>query len=98
MITTDDDDLAEKIRLLRFHGVNRDSGSHDRARARADYDVTLPGLKYNLTDLQASLGRVQLQRLEDFIGRRSEICAAYDRGLEGIDGNERAVRPGYPHR
>jgi len=88
ILTTDDDDLARKVRLWRFHGVERDawkaySGTN---RPSTSYDVVLPGFKYNLTDIQAAIGIHQLKRLASFNARRAEIAAIYDAGLEGVPG------------
>jgi dTDP-4-amino-4,6-dideoxygalactose transaminase len=70
MLTTGDAALARRLKLLRFHGVERDAW---KAYGRPDlprYDVVVPGLKYNLTDLQAALGVHQLPKLDGFIARK----------------------------
>lgn len=83
-ITTDNDELADKLRLLRFHGVNKDAwkrhGKHDTAR----YETVTPGWKYNLTDLQAALGIAQLAKVNDFIQRRGHLAGLYRAQLAGI--------------
>jgi UDP-4-amino-4-deoxy-L-arabinose-oxoglutarate aminotransferase len=77
MVTTGDSALAERLRLLRFHGVNRDAWSR-YAKMEMKRDETLvPGLKYNLTDLQAALGIHQLARLDGFIERRTQLANRY---------------------
>ena len=98
VVTTDDDELARKVRLYRFHGVNRDSWSRGRGGA-AGYDIELPGFKYNLTDIQSTLGLGQMARLEGFIARRAELAARYLERFDGMD----EIRPcaagaGYPLR
>lgn len=88
MVTTDDDRLAASMKLWRFHGVRRDawqaySGS---AKAPANYDVVLPGFKYNMSDLHAALGIHQLRKLPLSNRRRAEIAAIYRRELAGLPG------------
>jgi dTDP-4-amino-4,6-dideoxygalactose transaminase len=88
MVTTDDDQLAEAIKLWRFHGVQRDAWKAYSAAetAPATYDVLLPGFKYNLTDLHAALGLHQLRKLQRFNLRRAEIAAIYRRELAALPG------------
>jgi len=85
MVTTDDDDLAEKLRLLRFHGVNRDAWTRYSGTTSPRYETVMPGLKYNLTDIQAALGIHQLARLNGFIERRAKLATLYQEGLASID-------------
>jgi len=88
MITTDDDLLARRMKLWRFHGVERDAWKAYSAteRAPASYDVVLPGFKYNLTDIQSALGIHQLARLASFNRRRTAIAEKYLAALTGIPG------------
>jgi len=88
MITTDDDELASRIKLWRFHGVQRDAWKAYSAaeKAPATYDVVLPGYKYNLTDIQSALGLAQLRKLESFNARRRAIAERYLRELAGTPG------------
>src|SRR6185369_2553404 len=81
MVTTDDDELAARIKLWKFHGVQRDAWKAYSAaeKAPATYDVVLPGFKYNLTDIQSALGVHQLRKLPRFNARRAEIAAFYHR-------------------
>ena len=89
MITTDNDELADKFRLLRFHGVNRDAWSRYGKVDSPRYETVTPGWKYNLTDLQAALGIHQLAKLDGFIERRTRLADLYQAQLAAIDG----VRP-----
>ena len=86
MITTDSDELADKFRLLRFHGVNRDAWSRYGKIDSPRYETVTPGWKYNLTDLQAALGIHQLAKLDGFIERRTHLAELYLDQLAGIDG------------
>jgi len=98
MLTTDDDDLARRVRLFRFHGVSRDAWKAYGAASAARYDTVLPGFKYNLTDIASSLGLHQLRKLDGFISRRTEIARRYLEGLAGTPGIELPSAPPYPHR
>jgi dTDP-4-amino-4,6-dideoxygalactose transaminase len=85
MLATTDPDLANRARIMRLHGIDRDVFNRfSDVRASWEYDVVAPGYKYNLTDLAAALGRVQLRRLEDFLDRRSALAARYDAALADL--------------
>ena len=80
-VTTHDAELAKKIGLLRFHGIDRDSWNRYGKSGQQDYEIVLPGYKYNMMDLQAALGLHQLQELEGFIARRIELAERYQEVL-----------------
>ncbi len=72
MATTNDDELAERMRSFRSHGIDR------TPRPNAwEYDAVEVGYNYRLTDVQAALGVSQLARLERFVKRRNEIADRY---------------------
>jgi dTDP-4-amino-4,6-dideoxygalactose transaminase len=82
MLVTDDEDLAERLRLLRSHGMT--SLTWDRHRGHASsYDVVLPGFNYRLDELRAAMGVVQLRRLPEANAARARIAARYREDLEG---------------
>jgi len=86
MATTRDPDLADHMRTMRLHGIDRDV--FDRYQ-RADawyYEVVAAGFKYNLTDLAAALGLVQLRHLAAEHARRRAIATAYTEGLRDVEG------------
>lgn len=85
VVTTNDDELAARLRRLRTHGITRDPGEMERAPEGAwAYDQVELGYNYRLTDLQAALGTSQLARLEAFVERRAELAARYDRLLADL--------------
>jgi len=84
MITTDDDELAQRLRLLRFHGVERDAWKAYGKAQLPRYDVAVAGLKYNMTDLQSSLGIHQLRKLDEFIARREALARRYDEAFADL--------------
>jgi len=78
MITTDDDELAEKMRLLSLHGISKDAWKRYTSEGSWYYEVVCAGYKYNMTDIQAALGIHQLARLEQFLEVRSKYVATYN--------------------
>jgi len=98
MLTTDDADLAERLRLLRFHGIARDAWSRYGGRGTPDYEIVELGFKYNMTDIQAALGLVQLGRLEEFITARTRIAGWYEETLGAVPGVDMLETVPYPSR
>jgi dTDP-4-amino-4,6-dideoxygalactose transaminase len=86
MITTDRDDLADRMRIMRLHGMDRDAWKRYARGGSWSYDVVAPGFKYNLPDLAAALGIPQLKKRDVFRARRAAIARAYDDGLAGVPG------------
>jgi UDP-4-amino-4-deoxy-L-arabinose-oxoglutarate aminotransferase len=97
MITHNDDHLESRLRLLRFHGIERDAWKRYGRGGNPEYDIKTPGFKYNLTDIQAALGLAQLSRLEELNRRRRQLAELYRKGLEGVEGLELPGIPAYPH-
>ncbi len=97
LITHNDEELERKLRLLRFHGIERDAWKRYGKGGNPEYDIEAPGWKYNMTDLQAALGNVQFDRLGEFNRRRAEIVSLYEKGLGDIAGLELTADPDYPH-
>lgn len=85
-ITTQDDALAERMRLLRSHGITRDRDRMSRDEGGWFYEMQELGINARLTDLQAALGIHQLRLLPGWQGRRQELVARYGRELAGIEG------------
>ena len=85
MLVTRDEALAQRARVMRLHGMNRDA--FDRFTAKVPswyYEVVAPGFKYNLTDIAAALGIHQLKRAQAFQQQRVQLAALYDEGLAGL--------------
>jgi dTDP-4-amino-4,6-dideoxygalactose transaminase len=81
MVTTPDPEIAQRVRRLRFHGIDRDAAARHSGRAPTRYETVEPGFKYNLTDLQAAIGIHQLARLDGFIEQRAKLAALYREAL-----------------
>lgn len=89
MVATDRDDIARRIRVMRLHGIDRDIWNrYSSPQASWMYDVVAPGFKYNLTDLAAAIGRVQLARADELLARRRRIARRYGELLGTLDGIE----------
>jgi len=85
MVLTNDDAVAERVRLLRTHGITRDESLMDGASDGLWYyqQVDL-GFNYRITDIQAALGISQMRRIDEFVARRNEIAAAYRDAFTGL--------------
>jgi perosamine synthetase len=78
MLTTNDDRAAERCRIMSLHGISRDAWKRYTAEGSWAYDIIAPGYKYNLTDIAAALGLVQLEKLDAMWQRRCAIARRYD--------------------
>jgi dTDP-4-amino-4,6-dideoxygalactose transaminase len=81
-LLTDDADLADRLRLLRSHGMTTPTLERHRGRAYS-YDVLAPGFNYRLDEIRAALLRVQLRRLPAFLRRRRHLFRLYAERLHG---------------
>ncbi len=97
LVTLFDPDLEKRLRLLRFHGIERDAWKRYGKGGNPEYDIALPGFKYNMTDIQAALGIAQLGRLKEMNAAREKLAQCYLEGLRGVDGIELPQLPDYPH-
>jgi dTDP-4-amino-4,6-dideoxygalactose transaminase len=78
MIVTRDEALAERMKVMRLHGISRDAFDRFQSKTPAwYYEVIAPGFKYNLTDIAAAIGLVQLTKLPRFLERRQYLAARY---------------------
>ena len=97
MLVTDDDSIADRARVMRLHGISRDAWKRYTAGGTWYYEIEDVGFKYNLTDLAAAIGLVQLERADELRLARQRIADAYDEGLRrsGLDEVvELPARPG----
>ena len=84
MVTTEDDRLAARIRLMRLHGISRDVWNRYTSTTPSwYYEVVAPGYKYNLTDIAAAMGLVQLGKTQVFQNRREAIAQQYHAAFAG---------------
>ncbi len=85
MAVTRDPDLAKRMRVMRLHGMNRDAFDRFTSKTPAwYYEVVAPGFKYNMTDIAAAMGIVQLTRLPEFVQRRQLLAKRYHSQLAAL--------------
>jgi len=85
MVTTNNDKLAERVKMLRNHGAS--VSEEERHRGPRPYllpDFDLLGFNYRMTDLQGAVGLVQLRKLDQFIDERAQMAARYRKELADI--------------
>jgi dTDP-4-amino-4,6-dideoxygalactose transaminase len=86
MLVTNRDDIADKVRILSLHGMDKDAWKRYLKGGTWKYDVVFHGYKCNLPDIAAALGLTQLKKLSTFQARRTRIAERYFEGLKGIPG------------
>jgi dTDP-4-amino-4,6-dideoxygalactose transaminase len=85
MVVTRDPELAQRIRLMRLHGISRDAFNRYVSRTPAwYYEVVAAGFKYNLTDIASSIGIQQLRKIDRFCQRREQMARRYHEALAGL--------------
>ena len=85
MIVTRHEALARRMRIMRLHGIDRDAFGRFQSRTPAwQYQVVAPGFKYNMTDIAAAMGRVQLRRIDTFAARRNQLAELYRDALSDL--------------
>jgi dTDP-4-amino-4,6-dideoxygalactose transaminase len=77
-------EFIEKARIVHLHGMTKDALKRYEKGGSWKYEVVLPGFKYNMTDLQASLGLRQLAKIERFQDRRREIVKLYNQEFASV--------------
>ena len=77
MLVTDDDAVADRARLMSLHGIGRDAWKRYAAGGAWYYEIEDAGYKYNMTDIAAALGLVQLARADELLAARRALVAAY---------------------
>jgi dTDP-4-amino-4,6-dideoxygalactose transaminase len=96
-VATHDEALAKKVGLLRFHGIDREAWNRYGKGGQQDYEIVLPGLKYNMMDIQAAIGLHQLRELEGFNARRTELAKRYQEALIDWPQWTLPIAPAYDH-
>ena len=86
MVITNDDALAKRMTSMRMHGMDRTTWDrYTSPKASWEYDIIAPGYKYNLPDLLAALGRVQLARADEFDRKRKAHVEHYIEAFKKLD-------------
>jgi dTDP-4-amino-4,6-dideoxygalactose transaminase len=85
MVVTRDAEIAARCKVMRLHGISRDSFDRYRSTTPAwQYEIVAPGFKYNLTDIASALGIHQLRRVNAMRDRRAQIAARFDAAFESL--------------
>jgi len=86
MVTTKDESLAKRMTVMRMHGMDRTTWDrYTSPRASWEYDIIEPGYKFNLPDILAAIGRVQLTKADLFDEKRKKTAALYNNAFKSFD-------------
>lgn len=86
MCTTENNDWAEKIKILRLHGISKDAWRRYEKGGNWYYEVIEAGFKYNMTDIQAAIGIEQLKKADFFYEERKKIANKYIEEFKEVEG------------
>ena len=84
MVTSHDPEVANRLKILCLHGISKDAWNRYSDRGNWYYEVLEPGFKYNLTDIQSSIGIHQLRKLDGFIAARARLVGMYNQLFDGV--------------
>ena len=82
MIVTDNEEFAEKIKVYALHGMSKDAWKRFSDEGYKHYQVIFPGFKYNMTDIEATIGLEQLKRIDKFVKKRKQLASLYKKYLK----------------
>ena len=82
MVTTDNEELATRMRMMRLHGIGRDAWKRYSTEGSWYYEVLDTGFKYNLTDIQSAIGIVQLRKCDQMREARVKVAHRYSEAFE----------------
>lgn len=86
MITTNNEQLCQRMTKMRLHGMNRDAWDrYTSTKASWEYDIIAPGFKSNLPDILGAIGRVQLKKADEFDEKRKTHVAKYNEAFSKLD-------------
>ena len=97
IVCTDSEELAARVRRLRFHGLGADTYQRETQGRAPQAEVVEPGYKYNLPDMNAALGVSQLARLDEMNAKRTQLANRYRELLAGVAGVLPLALPSYDH-
>ncbi|MDB9777110.1 DegT/DnrJ/EryC1/StrS family aminotransferase [bacterium] len=84
MLTLNNESLAEKIRMLRLHGISRDAWKRFGKKGFSHWELHAPGFKYNMSDINAAIGIHQLKKVDRFFQLRKKYASLYDLAFDQI--------------
>jgi len=85
MACTENEDYADRMRIMSLHGISRDAWKRYTAEGSWYYEIIAPGYKYNLTDIAAAIGIQQLRKADSFHRRRTELVGQYREKLDQVE-------------
>ncbi len=85
MLVTDDQAIADRARLMSLHGISRTAWNRYASSGSWFYEIEEAGYKYNMTDIAAALGLVQLDRAEELLDARRELARRYTAAPQRAD-------------
>jgi dTDP-4-amino-4,6-dideoxygalactose transaminase len=85
MACTQNDDCAERMRIMSLHGISKDAWKRFTAEGSWYYEIVAPGFKYNLTDIAAAIGIHQLRRADELHRKRTRWAGLYSELLAGVE-------------
>ncbi len=84
MLTTNNDELAEKARMMSLHGISKDAWKRYGKEGFQHWELFYPGFKYNMFDIQAAIGIHQIKKIEGFLKIRKKYVDMYNEAFENI--------------
>jgi len=84
MVCTDNEEWAERCRVMSLHGISHDAWKRYSAEGSWYYEIASPGFKYNLTDIAAAMGLVQLRKANRMHARRTQIAERYTAAFQAM--------------
>ena len=85
MACTENDEYADRMRIMSLHGISRDAWKRYTAEGSWYYEIIAPGYKYNLTDIASAIGIHQLRKADRFHRRRTELAELYQELLKDVE-------------
>jgi dTDP-4-amino-4,6-dideoxygalactose transaminase len=84
MLTTNNREMAEKVKMLSLHGISKNAWNRYGQKGYQHWDILYPGYKYNMSDIQASIGLCQLKKIKKFLKLREEYVRIYDKAFKNV--------------
>ncbi len=97
-VATFNEDVFKAVSLLKFHGMDKNAWKRFDKAGSTRYDISVPGYKYNMMDIQAAMGLHQLKKLDGFIAERTARAKRYQEFLADVPGLIIPEEVPYPHR
>jgi len=94
MLTTNDDDIALRVRTLAAHGINTTTHAREKTERPWHRSASAAGYNFRMSNVLAAIGTEQMKKLERTLKRRREIAAYYNKRLSNIDGLVTPITPG----